>query len=192
MYRQKDDVSLPSQPDLNEEPSSGASLRFRPPVSTDGPAVTALISRCPPLDRNSAYCNLIQCTHFADQCVIAELGDRIVGWVSGHRPASDPRAFFVWQVAVAAEGRGKGLASQMIKSLLTRSAQHDVTHLITTITDGNKASWALFRGLARDWDAELERSALFEREAHFAGAYPTEYQARIGPLTFSKIQKAQG
>ena len=80
----------------------------------------------------------------------------------------------------------------MIKSLLTRSAQHDVTHLITTITDGNKASWALFRSLARDWGAELERTALFEREAHFAGAYPTEYQARIGPLTFSKIQKAQG
>lgn len=80
----------------------------------------------------------------------------------------------------------------MIKSLITGPAQHDVTHLITTITDDNRASWALFRGLARDWNAELERTALFEREAHFAGAYPTEYQARIGPLDVSKIEKIQG
>ena len=185
-------MSLPSQSDPGAEPAPHPELRFRPPVGTDGPAVTALISRCPPLDRNSAYCNLIQCTHFADQCVVAEIGGRIVGWVSGHRPASDPRAFFVWQVAVATEGRGKGLAKRMIQSLLTRSAQHDVTHLITTITDDNAASWALFRGLARDWDAPIERTVCFEREAHFAGAYPTEYQARIGPLTYSKIHQPQG
>lgn len=183
---------MPSQTDADVEPSSQALPSFRSPVSRDGPAISALISRCPPLDRNSAYCNLIQCTHFADQCVVAEIGGRVVGWVSGHRPPSDPRALFVWQVAVASEGRGKGLAKQMIQSLVTRPAQHDVTHLITTITDDNRASWALFRGLARDWNAELERTALFEREAHFAGAYPTEYQARIGPLDVSKIERIQG
>ncbi len=174
---------MPLDEDLDAISAGSAKLRFRPPVPTDGPAITALISRCPPLDRNSAYCNLIQCAHFPDQCVVAEQDDRIVGWVSGHRPPSDSPAFFVWQVAVAVEGRGKGLAKRMIKSLLARPAQQDATHLITTITDDNKASWALFRGLARDWDAPIERTALFEREAHFAGAYPTEYQARIGPLT---------
>src|SRR3546814_5524595 len=87
--------------------------------------------------------------YFADHCVVAEAGGRIVGWVSGHRPPSDPRAFFVWQVAVAREGRGNGLASRMIKTLLTRPAQRDATHLTTTITDDNGASWALFREIGR-------------------------------------------
>jgi L-2,4-diaminobutyric acid acetyltransferase len=177
---------------LDTPPASTAGLHFRKPVADDGPAITALIARCPPLDRNSAYCNLIQCTHFADHCVVAEADGRIVGWVSGHRPPSDPQAFFVWQVAVAREGRGKRLASRMINALLARSGQRDATHLTTTITDDNQASWALFRGLARDWQAPLERSALFERDAHFAGAHATEFQARIGPLNHDKFQEERG
>src|SRR3546814_19269512 len=84
-------------------------LRFRRPIAADGPAITALIAACPPLDRNSRYCNLLQCEHFTDHCVIAEKAGRIVGWVSGYRPPSDPAAFFVWQVAVSrSEERGVG------------------------------------------------------------------------------------
>ncbi|AMG74709.1 DABA acetyltransferase [Sphingopyxis granuli] len=173
-------------------PASMPGLQLRRPVAEDGPAITALIARCPPLDRNSAYCNLIQCAHFADQCIVAEKDGRIVGWVSGHRPPSDPHAFFVWQVAVAVEGRGKGLASRMIGALLARPAQQDATHLTTTVTDDNDASWALFRGLARAWDAPFERSVLFDNQTHFAGAHATEYQARIGPIDRSKFQQAQG
>lgn len=108
--------------------------------------------------------------------------DAIVGWVSGYRPPSDPDDFFVWQVAVDSSARGVGLARRMIESLLLRPAAQGVTHLITTVTEDNRASWALFEGLARRWDAPLEKSALFEREAHFAGAHATEWQARIGPL----------
>lgn len=183
---------MPSETFSKDAPAATPGLHLRKPVAADGPAITALIARCPPLDRNSAYCNLVQCAHFADQCIVAETGARIVGWVSGHRPPSDPGAFFVWQVAVAAEGRGKGLAGRMIRALLARPAQRDATWLTTTVTDDNDASWALFRGLARDWDAPLERSVLFDRDVHFAGAHATEYQARIGPLDHRKIQTEQG
>lgn len=145
--------------------------------------MTALIAACPPLDRNSRYCNLIQCSHFADHCVVAERDGKLVGWVSGHRPPSEPETFFVWQVAVAPEARGHGLAGRMIEELLARPAQKGVTHLITTVTDDNGSSWGLFRKLAREQDAALERSVMFEREMHFAGVHPTEYLARIGPLT---------
>src|SRR3546814_20753508 len=92
-------------------------------------------------------------------------------------PPSDPAAFFVWQVAVSTEGRGKQLASRMIADLLARPAQDGVTHLITTITADHQASGGLFRGLARQWDAELERSRLFQRENHFPGPHATEFMA---------------
>ena len=177
---------------MDAVPAPAADIGFRRPRSDDGPAVTALIAACPPLDRNSRYCNLLQCEHFADHCVIAEKAGRIIGWVSGYRPPSDRQAFFVWQVAVSTEGRGKQLASRMISDLLARPEQDGVTHMITTITADNQASWGLFRSLARKWDAELERSALFEREAHFAGAHATEYLARIGPIDRTKIDAEQG
>jgi len=156
---------------------------FRRPVATDGPAITALIAACTPLDSNSAYCNLLQCTDFAGSCIVAERGGDLVGWVSGYRPPVAPENFFVWQVAVSAPARGQRLASRMIDSLLFRPEQQGVTHLTTTITDDNGASWALFEGLARNWCVPLEKSVRFDRQTHFAGAHATEWQARIGPMS---------
>lgn len=157
-------------------------MTFRMPVAQDGPAVTALIAACPPLDRNSRYCNLLQCTHFADSCIVAERDGQIMGWVSGYRLPSDRTCFFVWQVAVAVSARGEKLAQRMIASLLERPAANGVTHLITTITQDNAASWALFEGVAQRLDAGLSKAPLFERDAHFAGAHDTEWQATIGPF----------
>lgn len=124
----------------------------------------------------------MQCTDFADFCILAERDGQPVGWVSGYRPLSAQENFFVWQVAVAAEARGQGLAGRMIEALLARSTSAGVTHLITTVTDDNRASWALFESLARKWRVPLHKSARFERDAHFAGRHATEWQARIGPL----------
>ncbi len=141
-----------------------------------------MIAACPPLDPNSAYCNLLQCTDFADSCIVAERGGAVVGWVSGYRPPTAPENFFVWQVAVSSAARGQRLAGRMIEALLARSEQAGVAHLTTTITDDNRASWALFQGLARRWGVRIEKTARFEEQAHFAGAHATEWQARIGPL----------
>ncbi|WP_336975001.1 diaminobutyrate acetyltransferase [Sphingobium aromaticiconvertens] len=160
-------------------------MDFRRPVVTDGPAISGLIAACPPLDPNSAYCNLLQCTDFADSCIVAERGGAVVGWVSGYRPPVAPDTFFVWQVAVSPAARGQRLAGRMIDALLARSAQAGVTQVTTTITDDNRVSWALFEGLARRWNAPFQKSARFEREAHFAGAHATEWQAQIGPLPLS-------
>ncbi len=121
---------------------------------------------------------------------MAERDGAVVGWVSGYRPPSDPQSFFVWQVAVAPAARGARLARRMIETLLDRPAARGVTHLITTVTAANRPSWALFEGLARTWDVPLAKSALFERETHFAGANDTEWQARIGPLPMRSPQHA--
>src|SRR5690606_27480359 len=53
------------------DPDSDA-FHLRRPIAADGPAITRLIAACPPLDSNAAYCNLLQCTHFADFCIVAE------------------------------------------------------------------------------------------------------------------------
>lgn len=155
---------------------------MRKPTALDGPAITRLVAACPPLDVNSPYCNLLQCTHFADTCVVVEHDKAILGWVSGYRPPTELSSLFVWQVAVAEAARGRRLAQRMINALIDRPAADGVTHLITTVTNDNAPSWALFKGLARAWGAPLNKSAMFERDAHFAGAHNTEWLARIGPL----------
>src|SRR3546814_6183592 len=50
-----------------------AEIHYRRPQKADGPAIWALIRSIQALDDNSLYCNLLQCSHFADTCALAEL-----------------------------------------------------------------------------------------------------------------------
>ena len=114
--------------------------------------------------------------------MVAERGGRIAGWISAYRPPAKPERLFVWQVAVDASARGDGLGGRMIDALLARPAVAGADILTTTVTADNKASWGLFEGFARRRGLELKRTRRFLREAHFAGAHDTEWEAEIGPL----------
>lgn len=171
--------------------NGGSDLCFRAPRSEDGPAISSLIAACPPLDTNSAYCNLLQSSHFADTCVVVEQDGEIVGWISGYRLPAEPDVFFVWQVAVGEKARGLGLGRRMIEHLLARPSARGVKTLHTTITDDNAASWGLFGSFARRRGAELKKTPFFTRDTHFAGAHDTEFLAEIGPLDASSEQSNQ-
>lgn len=157
--------------------------RFRAPVSEDGASVHNLIAHCPPLDGNSLYCNLLQCTHFANTSVAAELDGELCGFVSGYLIPERSDILFIWQVAVSRQARGLGLATQMIRQILLRNRNEQINYLETSITPENAASWALFQGLARDLDADCEESVLFDRERHFNGLHDSEMLLRIGPIS---------
>ncbi|WP_432653696.1 diaminobutyrate acetyltransferase [Sphingosinicella terrae] len=153
------------------------------PRAEDGPHVTALIAASPPLDINSAYCNLLQCTDFRETCVLAESGGRPIGWVSAYRPPADRDRLFVWQVAVHPDARGLGLGLRMLEALLERPASAGARSLVTTITRDNQASWRLFEALARRLGATIDSSPRFDRAAHFGGAHATEWEVRVAPLS---------
>lgn len=161
-------------------------LELRAPISEDGPAVTNLISQCPPLDTNSAYCNLLQCSHFSSTSVAAFKQGELVGFISGYITPDNPECLFIWQVAVGEQARGVGLATRMLNHILARPQCKDVTFLETTITKTNQGSWALFEGLADKLDTEISASVMFEKDLHFVGEHDTESLVRIGPLSLCK------
>ncbi len=144
--------------------------------------VHQLVAQCPPLDPNSIYCNLLQCTHFSGTSVAADIEGELVGFISGYRPPQQISTLFIWQVAVGEKARGQGLASRMLVNILARDECKEVDHLETTITEDNQASWALFQGLADKLQTTLTQSPQFDRELHFAGQHDTEVLVRIGPF----------
>ena len=154
------------------------SPRLRRPTPADGAAIWELVRRCDPLDENSMYCNLVQADHFRDTCVVAEMDGELLGWVSGHM-IPDQNALFVWQVAVAPDARGMGLGRAMLTHLIERDACKPADTLKTTITRDNKASWALFRRLARSFGGELEDRPHYTRDVHFDGRHDTEHMVTI-------------
>ncbi|WP_172299009.1 diaminobutyrate acetyltransferase [Pseudoruegeria sp. HB172150] len=158
-------------------PRTGAPV-LRKPEATDGAAIWELVKSCKPLDENSMYCNLVQADHFADTCVVAELDGEVVGWISGHMIPNE-NELFVWQVAVSEKARGLGLGKKMLRHLVQRAECADATHMKTTITEDNEASWALFRSFARSVGGLLTDEPHFESDAHFDGHHDTEHMVTI-------------
>ncbi|MGD9865856.1 MAG: diaminobutyrate acetyltransferase [Pseudodonghicola sp.] len=152
---------------------------LRKPRARDGGAIWDLVRACKPLDENSMYCNLIQCDHFRDTCVLAETDGQLLGWISAYVMPRAPDTLFVWQVAVAPQARGLGLGGRMLEHLLDRDACADVTRLQTTITRDNAASRALFRRFAERQLGQLTEQAHYIRDDHFMGQHPTEYMVTI-------------
>jgi L-2,4-diaminobutyric acid acetyltransferase len=172
----------PSRKSQSGTARHAAPIIMRMPAMEDGSKVHALVATCPPLDPNSLYCNLLQCTHFAETCVFAERDDMPAGWLSAYRPPREPDTLFIWQVAVAKEARGYGLGLQLIKTLLARPALTDIRRVRTTITADNRASWALFRSLARHLGSRFSATPWLLADAHFGGTHASENLITIGPL----------
>ena len=163
-------------------------IELQVPTAEDGMSVYELVQNCPPLDTNSPYCNLLQCSHFAETSAMAMFyGDKgdgeLVGFVSGYILPSKPDCLFVWQVAVSESARGQGLASKMIQHILQRPNCTQVRFIETTITESNGASWALFESMAKQLNTQLDRSVMFDKQQHFKGQHDTEMCVRIGPFS---------
>ena len=167
---------------------------LRHPVLEDGTAVFDLVDACKPLDLNSHYLYLLQCSHFAPTCVVATLHGEVVAWVSGYIPPKQADIFFVWQVAVGEKARGLGLGKKLINWVLAQQTGIQTIH--TSITPDNAASWGLFKSLARAWGSDLSSRDWFEEQSHFGGRHHTEVLVEIAlpnsPMaTFLQTQGVQ-
>lgn len=158
------------------------SILLRSPTLEDGMDVFRLVENCPPLDINSSYCNLLQCSHFANTSVVAQRNGVMVGFISGYVIPDRLDTLFIWQVAVAEQARGVGLASRMLGHILERPHCADIAYLETTITQDNPASWALFRRLAKGLLADFRSSEWMDKNIHFSGQHDSEALVRIGPF----------
>lgn len=162
--------------------AQAAHIRIDAPQAQDAADVHDLIRACPPLDTNSLYANLIQCTHFPATCAVARMNGKIVGWISGHRPPADMGTYFLWQVAVHPEARGQGLPRRMLSHILSRPEQAGIKRLQTSITRENEVSWALFRSVSAWLGAPMREVPWFDRDEHFAGRHASEFLVTIGPF----------
>ncbi|TBV07475.1 diaminobutyrate--2-oxoglutarate transaminase [Stutzerimonas kirkiae] len=166
-------------------------VTLRRPNDGDGYNLHRLVARCQPLDTNSVYCNLLQCTDFSDTSIAAENAQgQLVGFISGYRPPSRSDTLFVWQVAVDATMRGQGLALRMLLGLVERCAEQGVRYLETTISPDNGASQALFRKAFARLGIDCQTRVLFSRAAHFDGRHEDEVLYRAGP--FAATARYQG
>ena len=154
-------------------------LTFRTPVLADGTRMWEIARDSQVLDLNSSYAYVLWCRDFSATSVVALDGQRVVGFVSGYRRPADPQVVFVWQVAVDADQRGRGVAGRMLDGLLDRLEPHGVQRLETTISPDNSASKAMFTALARRRGTDITRQDLFAPSL-FPGSHEAEELYTVG------------
>jgi L-2,4-diaminobutyric acid acetyltransferase len=153
-----------------------------PPGTNDGGRLWEIAEASRVLDVNSRYAYVLWCRDFAATSIVARLGGRVVGFVTGYVRPDQPDTLFVWQVAVDEAARGKRAAALMLDDLVSRVG---VPFLETTITDDNAASIAMFSGLAERRGADVTRTELFDR-ATLGAEHDPEFLYRIGPMTLTR------
>lgn len=152
---------------------------FRSPQIDDGVRLWEIARDSKVLDLNSSYAYLLWCRDFGATSIVAEVDDRVVGFVTGYTRPSAQDTLFVWQVAVDESQRGKAIAARMLSSLLDRTAPLGVSHLETTISPDNEASIALFTALARRRDVPITKHTLFS-PSDFPDGHEAEDLYRVG------------
>lgn len=160
-------------------------IQLRSPTVDDGAVIHELIRCAPPLDLNSVYAYLLQGLHFAETCVVAEVMDHIVGYVSAYVLPHATDTLFVWQVAVDSDYRGQNLGLRMLRHLLSRDACREIRWLETTVTPGNIPSRRMFEQLAAQLDCQLTVARLFSFASFGGSNHEEEELYRIGPLSCS-------
>ncbi|QKW05802.1 diaminobutyrate acetyltransferase [Streptomyces sp. NA04227] len=147
-------------------------LRLDTPEVEDGAAVWRIARDSKTLDLNSSYAYLLWCRDFAGTSVVArdESTDEPVAFITGYIRPERPQTLVVWQVAVDASHRGKGLAAALLEGLVSKVAeQQGIDCLETTISPDNAASQRLFTAFAERRGAKVARKVLFD-----AGMFPEE------------------
>lgn len=170
-------------PEVTLSPSS---LLFTSPTVADGAFIWQLVRDCPPLDLNSPYCYLLLCQHCADSCVVARAGHDLAGAITAFVPPGRPDVLFVWQVAVAPDWRGCGVAGAMLEQLRQRPSLAAIRFVETTVAAGNAASRRFFTRHAQRFGAAVEEHTGFSAH-HFpasASQHPHDAEPllRIGPF----------
>jgi L-2,4-diaminobutyric acid acetyltransferase len=160
-------------------------LRIDRPHVDDGAALWRIAKDSGTLDLNSSYSYLLWCRDFAGTSVVARTADgEPVAFVTGYIRPERPHTLLVWQVAVDAAQRGRGLAAALLDGLTLRVAdQSELTCMETTITPGNTASERLFTSYAARRGATVEREVLFDTGQFPDGPHDPEVLYRIGPLS---------
>lgn len=172
-------VTISSPPRI----SAGRDIKIEPPTIDDGVQVWRIVRDSNVLDVNSRYAYLLWCRDFAETTVVAKLGRKVLGFITGYRRPDEPNTLLVWQVAVDAVVRGQGLAGRMLNHLFDRVP--GVDHLETTITPDNGASIALFTGFAERRGARVRVDELFSGDLLAPGDdydHAPENKYRIGPI----------
>lgn len=123
----------------------GAEFRVRTAKETDFLDVYEFVSGCPPLENYAEHVYKILLRYFGNSCFIAEMRNRIVGFVLGliSQTHAQP-TYFLWQIGISPSMQGTGLGKRLLKEVEKQVTGLGCQRIELTIDPENIPSQKLF------------------------------------------------
>ena len=118
---------------------------FRTANETDFLQVYHFVSGCPPLENYYEHVYKILLRYFGNSCFIAEIRNRVVGFVLGFiSQTHSEKTYFLWQIGVAPFMQGTGLGNRLLAEVEKWTKEKGCQRIEATIDPENVPSQKLF------------------------------------------------
>jgi len=126
----------------------GAGREFRLAREEDAESVHDFAAGCPPLEAYPLHQYKILLRYFGGCSFLASRGGRIEAFEMGLPSHSHPGTYFLWQIGVAPESRGKRLAGRLLEHVEAEVRKMGYERIEVTVDPMNVPSIRLFEAAA--------------------------------------------
>jgi L-2,4-diaminobutyric acid acetyltransferase len=123
-------------------------MQIRTCTPDDIQKVRHFVSQCKPLGLHTGYTYWVLFHNFKESCFVMEEESKIVGYVSGLKSSTFDDVFFVWQIGVAEEMRGKGYSYLLLQKVLETAKKMRCTKMQMSLEEKDGASFHAISGFA--------------------------------------------
>lgn len=124
--------------------------------------IRQFVNLCNPLTLHTPYTYHVLFTHFFDSCLVIEENNVIIGYISGIKSSPLKATFFIWQIGIAKEFRGKGYSTLLIEKIIEIAKKQGCTSVQFTIEPDNDKSFNTFSRFAKKNNFVMNKLSTFE------------------------------
>lgn len=106
--------------------------------------IHGFVSDCKPLESYDEHFYKIMLRYFGNTCFVAESGNNIAGILIGFVSQADRKTYFLWQIGVSSDTRGKGVGSAILEHVEREIRQLGCQRIELTIDPENIPSRRMF------------------------------------------------
>ena len=158
-------------------------ISIRQPEIEDGKQIWSLIKHSGNLDLNSEYCYFMLSDIFGKQCALAcSEENEILGYASCLPRPTSPKVLFVWQICVDEKAQKHGIAKKLLNFII-QNQEAKVDEIQATISGSNIPSQTLFKSLAKDYKAKINKEIYIQAQ-NFSNGHESEFIYKIEKLKY--------
>jgi len=124
-------------------------MLIRPMEAKDIGAVRELIDYCKPLDLHTPFTYWVLSEYFNNTCLVLEDEGSIVGYAGGMKSTSVENVFYLWQIGLLPNYRGKGFFSALLDKIIEEVKKLGCDYLEFSVLSDNHQSINAFTNYAK-------------------------------------------